>query len=511
MKTWSICAIKELATKVGSGATPTGGETAYKDSGIPLIRSMNVHFGGFRYDGLAFIDEEQAARLDGATVEAHDVLLNITGASIGRVTTAPPELAGARVNQHVCIIRPSERLSPKFLAYFLASPDQQTKIMHEQVGATRQGLTKARILTFDVPLPPASEQQCIVAEIEKQFSRLDAGVAALRRVEANLKRYKTAVLKAASTGQLTADWRAAHKDVEPASKLLDGILRDRRRRWEEAELARMRANGKPFRDDRWKERYQLLPPTDGLPLPGLPASWTTATLEQLTDPLRVICYGILMPKEDVPDGVLYVRVVDLRDDRVNLATLKRTAPDIAEQYRRASLKAGDVLLAIRGSYGRVAVVPAELDGGNITQDTARLAAMPGVDARWLSVFLRSPIAQNYFKEVARGVAVKGVNIGDIRPMTVPLPPIEEQKVIVEIVEDAMSILQAGESAVEQNLRRAAKLRQSVLKEAFEGRLVKQAPTDEPATQLLNRIRTKQARQDAVVSVKFNGTSRARRA
>ncbi len=183
----------EVTTKVGSGSTPRGGEAAYKSTGTPLIRSMNVHFGGFREDGLAHIDDDQAAALRNVEVRARDVLLNITGASIGRVTIAPPHMDGARVNQHVCIIRPDDRLEPSFLRWFLASPHQQRLINSMESGATRQALTKEKILAFEVPLPSLDGQREIVAELEKQFSRLDEAVANLQRVKANLKRYKDSV------------------------------------------------------------------------------------------------------------------------------------------------------------------------------------------------------------------------------------------------------------------------------------------------------------------------------
>ncbi len=127
-----------------------------------------------------------------------------------------------------------------------------------------------------------------------------------------------------------------------------------------------------------------------------------------------------MPKENLIYGILYVRVVDMKGDRINLEGLRRTSKAISAKYARASLKVDDVLLAIRGTYGRIAIAPAELEGANITQDTARIAPLPGVTHDWIATYLRSTIAQNYFKPVARGVAVKGVNIGDIRPMLVPL-------------------------------------------------------------------------------------------
>ena len=121
---WPLKPLTRLTTKVGSGATPRGGRRSYPDHGVPFIRSQNVHFDGFDTEGLAFLTDEQARQLDGVTVQEDDVLLNITGASIGRVCVAPAQMAGARVNQHVCIIRPVG-VKAAFLAKYLASPQVQ--------------------------------------------------------------------------------------------------------------------------------------------------------------------------------------------------------------------------------------------------------------------------------------------------------------------------------------------------------------------------------------------------
>ena len=244
---WEVAKLDDLTTKVNSGATPKGGKNSYKSEGTPLIRSMNVHFGGFREKGIAFLNDEQADGLRNAIVETDDVLLNITGASIGRVTTAPEYMDGARVNQHVCIVRTNDALVPKFLSCFLSAPTQQAMIMHQQTGATRQALTKGKILAFDIPVPPPKEQKRIVAKIEELFSDLDAGVSALERARANLRRYRASVLKSAVEGRLTETWRKANQanpDIEPASELLARILRERRQRWEQQQLATYESKGK---------------------------------------------------------------------------------------------------------------------------------------------------------------------------------------------------------------------------------------------------------------------------
>jgi type I restriction enzyme, S subunit len=215
--------------------------------------------------------------------------------------------------------------------------------------------------------------------------------------------------------------------------------------------------------------------------------WPIESLASITDAERPIRYGILMPKEHIADGVLYVRVKDYPDGRVITDDLRRTSREIAAKYRRATLRAGDVLLAIRGTYGRVAIVPPELEGGNITQDTARISPLPHVDARYVAAYLRSSEAQTYFRRVARGVAVKGVNIGDLRTMPIPVPPLDEQRRILTEVEQQLSLINAMRDAIETAKRRSSSLRRSILERAFRGELVPQDSDDEPASALVERI------------------------
>jgi type I restriction enzyme S subunit len=170
---WKTGTLKSVTPKIGSGATPSGGRESYFTKGIPLIRSMNVHFRGFEPTGLVFLSQQRADGLAKVIVQTDDVLLNITGASIGRVTIAPPQVSGARVNQHVTIIRAIPELFPKFLATFLARTSVQKMIDDVQVGATRQALTKGMIqeLPLPLPLPPLAEQRRIVAKVDQLMAR----------------------------------------------------------------------------------------------------------------------------------------------------------------------------------------------------------------------------------------------------------------------------------------------------------------------------------------------------
>ena len=177
---WETRALGHLVTKIGSGNTPDGGQAAYLASGVPLIRSQNVHMNRFEPKGLAFISEEQDRRMSGSRVEVSDVLLNITGASIGRVCVAPADRCPANVNQHVSIIRCGDSLDAHYLAFHLSSPVIQDLIWNSQAGATRQALTKKQIEEFKVLLPPLPEQKRIAARLREQLAEVEKARHALQ-------------------------------------------------------------------------------------------------------------------------------------------------------------------------------------------------------------------------------------------------------------------------------------------------------------------------------------------
>jgi type I restriction enzyme S subunit len=165
--------------KIGSGATPLGGEAAYKASGISLIRSLNVHDSGFKHKDLAFIDDVQAELLSNVNVEPNDVLLNITGASVARCCTVPDSVLPARVNQHVSILRPiNQVIHSRFLHYLLISPQVKARLLRAgDAGSTRQALTKGLLQEFHVEFPTSlKEQERIVAILNDAFE----GIAAAR-------------------------------------------------------------------------------------------------------------------------------------------------------------------------------------------------------------------------------------------------------------------------------------------------------------------------------------------
>lgn len=474
MSRWQLAKLGTVTTKVGSGATPRGGKDAYKSAGIPLIRSQNVHFDGFRDEGLAFLDDDQAEALKSVEVRADDVLLNITGASIGRVTIAPDRMAGARVNQHVCIIRPKLELRPEFLRWYLASPDIQHIIFDIQTGVTRQALTKEQILSFDVPLPPLDVQEAVVAEIEKQFSRLDEAVASLKRIQSNLKRYKAAVLKAAVEGKLTEQWRKEHPNVEPAEKLLKRILAERRAKWEAEELAKMKAKGsvgaKYASPDSWKKKYKEPAGPDTANLPELPAGWVWVALEIVADVVDP------HPSHRTPafmeNGVPYVGMGDITENgKIDLLKARKISNVVLEEHReRYVLKSGDFIFGKIGTIGK----PVKLSTPFIYALSANLILVQPKDEtvcpHYCFSFMASPLMDLIIKKESKATTQSAFGIQKVRIVSFPLPPLSEQQAISEEINRRLSVTEEIETTIETNLKRAERLRQTILQQAFSGRI-----------------------------------------
>lgn len=316
-------------------------------------------------------------------------------------------------------------VDPRYLEGYLQSPLAQAEIDKMKTGVSDSGLnlTHDRFLPMKVPLAPILEQHRIVEAVETRMTRLDAAVAALERVSTNLKRYRTSVL--------------------------DKIFGNRQ--------------------------------------DGDRKSWPIRPLDSLIVRGRPICYGILKPKSDGPGDVPYVEVKDLKTPRINLNYLNRTTRNLHNQFIRSALKQGDVLVAVRGSWGTSGVVPASLEGANVSRDVARIAPGPEIESLFLRYFLISGPGQHYLAKHSRGVAVKGVNIADLRQLPTPVPSIQAQKRAVAEIERCLSVADEVSTEVDAGLKRCDFLRKSVLRIAFEGRLVAQYSNEEPAISLLKRV------------------------
>jgi len=362
----------------------------------------------------------------------------------------------------VKILKPSDGFEPKFLYYFLCSLNIPSR------GYSRHFQFLRR---FTFPFAPIDQQKAIVAEIEKQFFRLDEAVTSLKRAKANLKRYKAAVLKAAVEGKLTEEWRKQHPDVEPASELLKRILAERRRKWEEAELAKMLAKGKEPKDDKWKDKYKEPEVMGSLTL-QLPSNWTTATVKQLAE---IVQYGSSSKTSEDASGVPVLRMGNILNGELILDKLKYLSGN-HDEFPKLFLDTNDLLFNRTNSpelVGKSAVYKATPDLCSFASYLIRVKLNEHVDPSFYSYFLNSYYGRQWIKTVvSQQVGQANVNGTKLQALTVPLPPSQEQNLIVQDVEQLLSNIRSSESEAELSLEKTESLRQVILKKAFTGQLLK---------------------------------------
>jgi type I restriction enzyme S subunit len=364
--------------------------------------------------------------------------------------------------------------------HYLHSPIGSEMITGQMTGTAIKRIILRRIKDAPICIAPLNEQHRIVAAIETQFTRLDAAVTALKRSQANLKRYRAAVLKAACEGRLVPTEaelaQAEGRSYEPASVLLERILAERRQQW-------MAENP--------KKKYQEPVAPDTSDLPELPEGWCWAKFDQLLFELKNGYFG--GRPSDEPIGLPILRISAVRPLSVTYES-PRYIPDIDEEKaNKYILEHGDLLFTryngnsdLVGACGMVRqpnqsilypdkLIRAKVPNTLIRPEYLELYCATGTARRAIEQRIKSTAGQN------------GIAGSDIKELPIMLPPIAEQQRIVAEVERRLSLIDQLEKTVAADLARANRLRQSILKRAFTGKLVPQDPNDEPASVLLERI------------------------
>ena len=349
----------------------------------------------------------------------------------------------------------TERIDSRYLQYFLNSSAFVSFASHLNTG-DRPRVDFEQLAPYPFPLAPPDEQKHIVAEIEKQFSRLDEAVASLKRTKANLQRYKAAVIKAAVEGKLTEEWRKAHPDVEPASKLLERILIERRARW--------RGKGK-YKEPVRPESSNLTP---------LPKHWVTATVDSfLVEPM---CNGISVKGSMSPPGVPALRLNAMTERGFDYREV-RYIPIDPTLAKDLEVRTGDFFVS-RGSgslrlVGRGTVAQSPPCQCVFPDTMIRLRTVSAEHSNWISTIWASELIRRQIeKRVKTTAGIWKISQPELGSIMLPVPPEAEQSQIVAEVERRLSVIDELESTVDANLTRAERLRQSILGQAFSGKLLR---------------------------------------
>lgn len=384
------------------------------------------------------------------------IFITVKGGGVGKIF---PGVAAA-IGRDIYAFEPKPSVSRKFVEHALRA--SVNEVLRHAAGDI-PGLSKAHILDHEISLPSLTEQEQVVAEIEKQFSRLDEAVAGLKRVKANLKRYKAAVLKAAVEGRLVeteADLaRREGRDYETGAQLLQRILATRRQQWQ------------------GKGKYKEPAAPDTADLPELPEGWAWAPSDALFEFVTSGSRGWAAYYSD--SGARFIRVGNLDHGTIDLdlRDVQHVQPPTGPEADRSRVKAGDLLISITAELGMIAVAPDSLGEAYINQHVAIARPTVEIDRKYLGWYFACEHAgKRQLESLRRGATKAGLGLDDVRAVWVAMPPLPEQHRIVAEVDRLLSIAREAEAEVEANLKRAQALRQAILARAFQPSAVAPAPT-----------------------------------
>lgn len=460
-ESWELVPLGTVLSDIVGGGTPPKERAEYFQGNIPLMTVKDMK--SRRPTATGFNITSEALANSSAKLVPRDTIIIATRMGLGKVVRAPFDTA---INQDLKALFPADGLEKSFLENWLISIAHQLEGMG--TGTTVKGIRLTDVTGLSFPLPPLPEQRRIVEKIETLFARLDKGEEAVRQVQALLKRYRQSVLKAAVTGELTADWRAANRDrLEHGRDLLARILKARRETW------------------KGRGRYKEPAPPDNSGLPDLPDGWIYASFDQLFP-----VFGGATPSRRDPQ-LWNGEIPWVSSGEVAFCRIRKTKEKITEVgLWSCSTKVhpvGTVLLAMIGegkTRGQAAIL--DIPACNNQNAAAIRVSESGIQPEYVYFFLLGNYEESRRK--GQGGNQPALNGEKVKAFVLPLPSAEEVAEIVSRTEQAFQIADSVSEWCATELARSSALRQSILKQAFSGRLVPQDPSDEPASALLARIR-----------------------
>jgi type I restriction enzyme, S subunit len=480
---WEWVRLEQIMAKIGSGSTPRGGKSAYVIDGIPFLRSQNIWNDGLRMNDVAFISRETHAKMAGTKVMPMDILLNITGASLGRCTLVPDDFGEANVSQHVTILRNINTDIRRYLHFLMLSPYCQNKIWTQQVGMSREGLSKKVLELFEIPIPPLDEQRRIVAKIDQLMARCDE----LEKLRVERDRKKITVHTAALNRLLTApdndtftkSWQFITQHFSELYAVKENVVELRKAILQLAvmgKLAPQKSNNpqvgellkeieaqkqKLIKQKKIKQSESLREVMPQEKPFELPKSWQWVRLGDivLSADSGWSPQCLREPRAGDEWGVLKVSAVSWGNFNPDE---NKALPRDKDPRPECEVKVGDFLLSRANTEELVArsVVVTQTPHKLMMSDKlVRLTFSDRVDKFFVNIANGTYYARAYYISNASGTSssMKNISRDTISRLPIPLPPLEEQRRIVAKVNQLMSLCDSLEQKIEESTSRQAAL------------------------------------------------------
>ncbi len=429
-------------------------------------------------------------------VKKNDIVFSTVRTYLMNIALVPTSLDGQIASTGFCVIRVKKELNAKFVFYYSLSRQFVEPLNELQRGTSYPAVRDGDVFGQPFPLCASAEQHRIVEKIEELFSDLDKGIESLKTTQQQLKIYRQAVLKWAFDGRLTAKWREEKKqqgELKSADELLVQIKAEREKRdrtqlkeWNEA-VKTWEANGKQGKKPGKPKPSKSFPLPTNLEirqLPVIPDEWCWVKAETISEVVRG---GSPRPAGDPKyfgGNIAWITVAELtKDEGIYLTQVKSFVTELGKDKSRY-IQPGTLLLTNSGAT--LGVPKITKIGGCINDGSVALLYVLESVKSYLYWFLKSQTEN--LRSINQGAAQPNLNTTIVKNIVVPFCDYEEQQQIVEEIEFRLSICDRLEATITENLQRAEALRQSILKQAFEGKLVPQDPNDEPAGQLIERIK-----------------------
>lgn len=458
---WKNVRLGDVA-KTTSGGTPRRDRPQFYGGNIPWVKSGELGDSTV-YETSETITEEAIQSSNAKVFPKGTLCIALYGATVGKLGILGIDAA---TNQAVCAIFPPDGLDTRYLYRFFES--KRRELVEQGKGGAQPNISQGIIRDTYIPVPPLPEQRRIVAEIEKQFTRLEAGMSALRRVQANLKRYRAAVLKAACEGRLVPTEAELHRKqksktakFESGEELLARIRKVKADKIRNGELRKPRTIDEAFLTE---------------PDQSVPEGWALGRVEDFGAPEDNAVvdgpFGSNLKLTDyTPEGKYPVITITNIDEGFVLASLRKVTEEKFEEVKRSAVRAGDILVAkIGSSFGKTGIYPNHMPVGIIPANLLKITPAAEMNWKYLFYHLRSRTFKQHLDTIVQYTAQPAFNVSKFKLLPVPIPPLAEQARIVAEVERRLSVVEELESVVTANLQRATRLRQSILQKAFAGEL-----------------------------------------